>query len=111
MSTTLTLPDELAETYAEIARRRGTTPTELMRDALEEFAEQSLAEANGVKAPAPSWGGSTETNPEEVAPADGGRRFASLGAGESTVDDGYDSTNIKDWIRKTWRPDKTWSTE
>lgn len=119
MSTTLTLPDELAETYAEIARRDGRTVDDVVRTALEIYAERAAqrlapADINGHEAPRPA----------AELPADDGRPwaerraeyYASLGVDASALpdwigmvefgpDDGYDSSNIRDWIRANWKPE------
>lgn len=115
-TTILTLPKDLMETVDEIARCDGRTPADVVRTALEIYAERAAPRlrTNGA-GPARD----EATRPEVVGPADesvtsaerGQRRFASLGVGESTLDDGYDSTNIKDWIRKTWRPNEAQSHE
>ena len=117
-TTTLTLPTELMETLDATARRRGMTPAELVRDALAAYVVDTTTTAepgphSDEASTPPSWLDSARATGIDTADelTDDGTRFASLGAGESTVDDGYDSTNIKDWIRKTWSPDKHWSTE
>ena len=119
MSTTLTLPDELAETYAEIARRHGRSLDDVVRTALESYAERATVRvaANGDHDDEPP-------RRAEAVPADDGRPwaerrteyYASIGIDASTLpdwvgmvehgpDDGYDSSNIKDWIRASWTPE------
>lgn len=117
MSTTLTLPDELAETYAEIARRDGRTLADVVRTALEVYAERAAVDLDASRVDGP------EPPPTAVGPMEDGRPwaerrgeyYASLGIDASTLpewigivesgpDDGYDSSNIRDWIRATWKP-------
>lgn len=119
-TTTMNLPTDLVETLDATARRRGTTPAELMRDALAAYEGHSDVEPEGHGGgnPALTSRFSAARLPEtEREPVQEGndRRFASLGVGESRLpswfgiaeapDDGYDSSNIKDWIRKTWNPE------
>lgn len=113
---TLTLPKALRETLNGLARRDGRSQADVVLTALEIYAERASAEprvAGSEEAPLPSRNGiidASENDPAHAADVRG-RRFATLGVGESTIDDGYDSTNIEDWIRKTCNPDTAWSPE
>lgn len=116
----MNLPTDLVETLDATARRRGTTPADLMRDALAAYEGRSDVESEhhdgGDSIPPSQFSAARmpETDRDPV-PEDSDRRFASLGVGESRLpswfgiadapDDGYDSSNIKDWIRKTWNPE------
>lgn len=120
-TTTLTLPRDLMETVDEIARCDGRTPADVVRTALEIYAERAAPRlrTNGA-GPARH----EATRPEVVGAADDGRPWAErrteyyaalgidastlpdwIGSVESGPDDGYDSTNIRDWIRATWKPE------
>ena len=119
MSRTLTLPDELADTYAKIARRDGRTLDDVVMSVLKVYAERAAARSTPTDV-------SEHQTPRPVAdlPEDDGRPwserraeyYASIGIDASTLpdwigsvesgpDDGYDSSNIRDWIRATWKPE------
>ena len=115
-TTTLTLPKDLMDTVDEIARRHGRSHADVVRTAIEVYAERTAPglDVNGVEVVRHEVARPETADAEDDGgtPAEPGEHhFASLGVGESTPSDGYDSTNIKDWIRRTWRPDKRWATE
>jgi len=110
------LPKTLISALAEIARRDGRSQDDVMRTALEVYAERvaakrevsvvaGLHEAREPLATTrPPQSGMVDTSDDESVAKHGARRFASLGVGES-ADDGFDSTNHEEWLKKNWRPD------
>lgn len=74
--TTIFLPDHLRIRLEVAAKRQGRPQAELVREALTEYLEKD-------EPPWPSFIGAFTTKPE----------FA---------DDGYDSSNIKDWLRSEY---------
>jgi len=74
--TTICLSPHSLARLDEMAKRRGQPKAELIRRAVDTL----IAEDEPTL---PSW----------------------FGIAESSPDDGYDSSNIRDWIRKTWRPE------
>ncbi len=120
-TTTLTLPRDLMETVDEIARCDGRSPTDVVRTALEIYAERAAPRlrTNGA---GPVRDEATRT--EVVSAAADGRPwaerrtecYAALGIDASTLpdwigsvdagpDDGYDSSNHEEWLAKNWVPD------
>jgi hypothetical protein len=72
--TTLYLPAGLLATYSALARKRGRSKAELMRDALTRYAERQERDL-------PDWIGMID------------------------VEDAFDSSNVKSWLREHWEPD------
>lgn len=112
---TVDLPKTLIAALAEIARRDGRSQDDVMRTAIEVYAERVTAKReasvvadldeareSAVTTP-PSRRGMADTSDDESMPKNEAKRFASLGVGES-ADDGFDSTNHEEWLKKHWRP-------